>query len=69
MSEDIQDYRREAIGKATDMLKRFYSNESTDTNKHNMLLSCIQILYVTDNATAINLTFALMQDMINKWGV
>ncbi len=69
MSEDIQDYRREAIGKATDMLKRFYSNESTDTNKHNMLLTCIQILYVADNVKAINLTIGLMQDMIIMWEV
>ena len=69
MSEDIQDYRREAIGKATDMLKRFYSNESTDTDKHNMLLTCIQILYVADNVKAINLTIGLMQDMIIMWEV
>ena len=69
MSEDIQDYRREALIKATDLMKRFHILDLIDTNKHNMLLTCIQILYVTDNVKAINLTIGLMQDMIIMWEV
>ena len=69
MSEDIDNYRQEALSKSLDIIKMSHNRDTIDMDSHDMLLSCTKIIYATNSVQVINLTIGLMQDMINKWGV